>query len=65
MVTSVLNPETIDKYRQVSKGTKQYTYIDKEIQQMLKNGKKHSGMKSVHKLKNWNGNTKPKICMPR
>ena len=26
----------------------------------VKNGRKHGGMKHVKKLKNWNGNTKPK-----
>ncbi len=51
--------------RKKHKGTENDKEIDKEIRHMYKNGRKHGGMKSVKKLKNWNGNTKPKRCMPR
>ena len=52
--------------RKKHKGTEKYKEIDKRNPTFfVKNGRKHGGMKSVKKLKNWNGNTKPKRCMPR
>ena len=51
--------------RKKHKGTEKYKEIGKEIRHMYKNGRKHGGMKSVKKSKNWNGNTKQMRCMPR
>ena len=57
-MTNEILPKMQD--RKKHKGTGKYKEIDKEIRHMYKNGRKHGGMKSVKKSKNWNGNTKPK-----
>ncbi len=51
--------------RQKRKGTKNMKRQTSKSDTCVKNGRKHGGLKSVKKLNNSNGNTKPKRRMPR